>query len=83
MPAYKFQVPANSKQLRGQLFIDLYRNYDTITIERPEEIQLNRFLAFSRPLMIGCLMQYPKIDALIFSYDNGYIGNPDINSRIL
>ena len=49
MPAYKFQIPANSKQLRGQLFIDLYRNYDTITIERPEEIQLDRFLAFSHP----------------------------------
>ena len=49
MQAYKFQIPSRSKQLRGQLFGNLYSNYDTITIERPEEIQLDRYLAFSHP----------------------------------
>ena len=76
MPAYKFQVPANSKRLRGQLFIDLYRNYDTITIERPEDIQLDRFLAFSHPFddwVFDAISRDRRIN--FFHIDNGYIGN--------
>lgn len=76
MPAYKFQVPARSKQLRGQLFVDLYRNHDTITIERPEEIQHDRFLAFSHPFddwVFDTISRDKRIN--FFHLDNGYIGN--------
>jgi hypothetical protein len=76
MQAYKFQIPARSKQLRGQLFGNLYSNYDTITIERPEEIQLDRYLAFSHPFddwVFDTISRDRRIN--FFHLDNGYIGN--------
>ena len=76
MQAYKFQIPARSKQLRGQLFGNLYSNYDTITIERPEEIQLDRYLAFSHPFddwVFDTISRDKRIN--FFHLDNGYIGN--------
>lgn len=76
MQAYKFQIPSRSKQLRGQLFGNLYSNYDTITIERPEEIQLDRYLAFSHPFddwVFDAIRKDPSIN--FFHLDNGYIGN--------
>ena len=76
MPAYKFQVPKRSKELRGQLFVDLYKNYNTITIERPEEIELDRYLAFSHPFddwVFDAISRDKRIN--FFHLDNGYIGN--------
>ena len=76
MPAYKFQIPARSKALRGQLFGNLYSNYDTITIERPEEIELDRYLAFSHPFddwIFETISRDRRIN--FFHLDNGYIGN--------
>ena len=76
MPQYKFQIPKNSKELRGQLFSDLYKNYDTITIERPEDIELDRYLAFSHPFddwIFDTISRDRRIN--FFHLDNGYIGN--------
>jgi len=76
MHQYKFQVPKNSKEVRGQLFTYLYRMCDTITIESPQEIQEDRFLAFSHPFddwVFDAIRANPKLN--FFHIDNGYIGN--------
>ena len=39
MRHYKFQVPKNSKELRGQLFAYLYTFCDVKTISGPQEIE--------------------------------------------
>ena len=76
MPTYKFQVPANSKELRGQLFGHLYRKYDCITIDSPEQIEQDRYLAFSHPFDDWVFDAISKDKNLnFFHLDNGYIGN--------
>ena len=49
MLPYKFQVPENSKKLRGQLFTYLYSDCDVKTISSADEIEKDRYLAFSHP----------------------------------
>ena len=73
---YKFQVPENSKKLRGQLFTYLYANCDVKTISKPEEIEKDRFLAFSHPFddwVFDAITNDKSIN--FFHIDNGYIGN--------
>ena len=73
---YKFQVPENSKKLRGQLFTFLYANCDVKTISKPEEIEKDRLLAFSHPFddwVFDAITNDKSIN--FFHIDNGYIGN--------
>ncbi len=73
---YKFQVPENSKKLRGQLFTFLYANCDVKTITKAQEIEKDRFLAFSHPFddwVFDAITQDKSIN--FFHLDNGYIGN--------
>ena len=76
MRHYKFQVPENSKLLRGQLFRYLYTFCDVKTITKPEEIETDRLLAFSHPFddwIFDAIKKDPSIN--FFHIDNGYIGN--------
>lgn len=76
MHHFKFQVPKRSKELRGQLFTYLYRKCDTITIDRPEDIDPNRYLAFSHPFddwVFDAITNNPNLN--FFHIDNGYVGN--------
>lgn len=76
MRHYKFQVPENSRKLRGQLFTHLYRLCDVKTISGPEEIEKDRYLAFSHPFddwVFDAIIKDKKIN--FFHIDNGYIGN--------
>ena len=73
---YKFQVPENSKKLRGQLFTFLYANCDVKTITKSTEIEKNRILAFSHPFDDWVFDAITKDkDINFFHLDNGYIGN--------
>ncbi|MBG11217.1 MAG: hypothetical protein CMD92_08680 [Gammaproteobacteria bacterium] len=76
MHQYKFQIPKRSKELRGQLFSYLYKHCDVKTIERPEEIEIDRYLAFSHPFddwVFDAISKDRRIN--FFHLDNGYIGN--------
>ena len=76
MRHYKFQVPKNSKELRGQLFAYLYTFCDVKTISGPEEIEEDRLLAFSHPIddwVFDAISKNKSIN--FFHIDNGYIGN--------
>tara|TARA_R110000782_G_scaffold237173_1_gene323274 strand:+ start:887 stop:1663 length:777 start_codon:yes stop_codon:yes gene_type:complete len=76
MHQYKFQIPKRSKELRGQLFSYLYKHCDVKTIEHPEEIEKDRYLAFSHPFddwVFEAISKDPSIN--FFHLDNGYIGN--------
>ena len=75
MHQYKFQIPKRSKELRGQVFSYLYENCDTITIESQDEIEPDRFLAFSHPFdnWVFDAIKNPNIN--FFHIDNGYLGN--------
>jgi len=75
MQQYKFQVPLKTKQVRGQLFHYLYRYCDTITIERPEDIEPDRILAFSHPFEDWIFDYITTQNINFFHIDNGYIGN--------
>ncbi len=76
MHPYKFQVPENSKNLRGQVFSYLYNNFDTITINSQDQIDPNRYLAFSHPFDDWVFDEISKNKKLnFFHIDNGYIGN--------
>ena len=73
---YTFQVPENSRKLRGQLFTFLYANCDVKTISSPEEIEQDRFLAFSHPFdnwVFDYIIKNKNLN--FFHIDNGYIGN--------
>ena len=76
MHQYKFQVPKRSKELRGQCFSYLYRKCDTITIDSPDQIEPDRFLAFSHPFddwVFDAITKNPNLN--FFHIDNGYLGN--------
>lgn len=76
MQQYKFQIPKNSKELRGQIFHYLYRYCDVKTLEGPEDIEPDRFLAFSHPFddwVFDAITKNKNIN--FFHIDNGYIGN--------
>ena len=76
MRQYKFQVPINSKQLRGQLFQYLYKSCDVKTIECAEDLEEDRLLAFSHPFdnwVFEAITKNKNIN--FFHIDNGYIGN--------
>ena len=76
MRHYKFQVPENSRKLRGQLFTYLYRHCDVKTISGPEDIEKDRYLAFSHPFddwIFDYIIQNKDLN--FFHIDNGYIGN--------
>ena len=76
MRHYKFQVPENSRKLRGQLFTYLYRLCDVKTISGPEDIEKDRYLAFSHPFDDWIFDYIVKNkDLNFFHIDNGYIGN--------
>ena len=76
MQHYKFQVPENCKLLRGQLFRYLYTFCDVKTITKPEEIEKDRFLAFSHPFDDWVFDVITKDKSInFFHIDNGYIGN--------
>ena len=71
MHQYKFQIPKGSKELRGQLFSYLYKHCDVKTIERPEEIEKDRYLAFSHPFddwVFDAIRRDPSIN--FFHLDN-------------
>lgn len=76
MHHYKFQVPANSKEVRGQVFSYLFRKYDTKIIHSKEEIEPDRYLAFSHPFdnwVFEAITENKNLN--FFHVDNGYIGN--------
>ena len=76
MHQYKFQIPKRSKELRGQLFSYLYKHCDVKTIESPEEIETDRYLAFSHPFedwVFDTITRDKRIN--FFHLDNGYLGN--------
>lgn len=76
MQHYKFQVPLNSKNLRGQVFSYLFRTYDTKVITSKEEIESDRYLAFSHPFddwVFQAITENKDIN--FFHIDNGYVGN--------
>ena len=75
MRQYKFQVPINSKRLRGQLFQYLYKHCDVKTVERPEDIEQDRYLAFSHPFDDWVFDAIKSTNINFFHIDNGYIGN--------
>ena len=84
MLPYKFQVPENSKKLRGQLFTYLYSDCDVKTISSADEIEKDRYLAFSHPFddwVFDAIIKDKSIN--FFHIDNGYIGNPNINVHAL
>ena len=57
---YKFQIPENSRKLRGQLFTFLYTNCDVKTISSPKEIEQDRYLVFSHPFddwVFDCIIE--------------------------
>lgn len=72
----KFQIPKRCIELRGQLFGFLVRMCDTKIIEKPEDIEEDRFLCFSHPFenwVFEHLIKNRK--QKFFHLDNGYIGN--------
>ena len=76
MHHFKFQIPVHSKELRGQLFSYLYDNCDVKTISHPNEIEQDRYLAFSHPFddwVFDAIIKDPSLK--FFHLDNGYIGN--------
>tara|TARA_B100000085_G_scaffold12826_1_gene11085 strand:+ start:1146 stop:1916 length:771 start_codon:yes stop_codon:yes gene_type:complete len=76
MQHYKFQVPENSKLLRGQIFSFLYKHCDVKTITKSEEIEKDRYLAFSHPFDDWVFDAITKDKSInFFHIDNGYIGN--------
>lgn len=73
---YKFQIPENSRKLRGQLFTFLYTNCDVKTISSPKEIEQDRYLVFSHPFddwVFDSIIENKNLN--FFHIDNGYIGN--------
>jgi len=76
MHHYKFQVPTNTKKVRGQVTGYLFRKFDCIEIENKDQIEEDRYLVFSHPFDDWVLDTITKNKNLnFFHIDNGYIGN--------
>ncbi len=76
MHQYKFQVPKNTRLVRGQVTAYLYRKYDCIDIESADEIDPDRILVFSHPFDDWVLEAITKNKSInFFHIDNGYLGN--------
>ena len=71
----RFQIPAESIRIRGQLFPYLLDNYDVKIVHSKTDIEQDRILVFSSPFD-NYLQQAIKQHSINFFYvDNGYIGN--------
>lgn len=76
MHHYKFQVPTNTKQVRGQVTGYLFRKFDCIEIENKDQIEDDRYLVFSHPFddwVLDAITENKNLN--FFHIDNGYIGN--------
>lgn len=76
MHHFKFQVPINTKKVRGHITAYLYRKFDCITIESKDQIEDDRFLVFGHPFdnwVFEAINENKKLN--FFHIDNGYLGN--------